>query len=51
MEITLNVTLDEAKGMLALMGETPSKTGFFPLMVKISKQVESQVPEQEANKE
>lgn len=45
--ITLNITLNEAEGILAGLGELPSKSGAFGLMMKIKAQVEGQLPPEE----
>lgn len=48
--ITLNVTLNEAEGVLAGLGELPSKSGAFGLMMKLKAQIESQLPKEEEPK-
>jgi hypothetical protein len=45
MEIKLALTLDEVQALMDLMGETPAKMGFFPLMAKIKMQVDPQTVE------
>jgi hypothetical protein len=42
MEITLKLDVESTKAIINLMGETQAKQGFFPLMVELSKQLESQ---------
>ena len=42
--ITLDLTLNEVEGVLAGLGELPTKTGAYGLMLKIQAQVQSQVP-------
>jgi len=42
--ITLDLTLNEVEGVLAGLGELPTKTGAYGLMMKIQAQVQSQVP-------
>lgn len=49
-QITLNVTLNEVEGILAGLGELPSKTGAFPLIMKIQAQVQFQLPKTEEAK-
>lgn len=44
-EITLTLTLDEVNGVLAGLGELPSKTGAWNLIVKIQDQAKAQLPE------
>ena len=46
MEITLKLSEDAVRAILNLMGETPSKSGFFPLMIEIQKQIEAQKPQE-----
>ena len=48
MEITLKLTVEEVNSILQVLGELPSKTGAYPLMMKIKEQGEAQVPEEEA---
>jgi hypothetical protein len=45
MEIKLTLTLDEVQALMDLMGETPAKMGFFPLMAKIKMQADPQTVE------
>jgi hypothetical protein len=45
--ITLNVTLNEVEGILAGLGELPTKTGAFALLMKIRAQTEAQLPKEE----
>jgi hypothetical protein len=44
MEIELKLTLDEVNFILQTMGELPTKTGVWPLIVKIKEQADPQVP-------
>jgi len=44
MDITLTLTVDEVNAILTTLGELPSKTGAWPLIVKIKTQAEQQVP-------
>jgi hypothetical protein len=44
MEIVLKLTLEEINFVLQAMGELPSKTGVWPLIVKIKEQADPQVP-------
>jgi hypothetical protein len=41
--IKLDLTLEEVNGILGVLGDLPSKTGAWPLIVKIKEQAESQV--------
>jgi hypothetical protein len=45
--IKLELTLEEVNGILGVLGDLPSKTGAWPLIVKIKEQAEAQVPKQE----
>jgi hypothetical protein len=42
--IKLDLTLNEVEGVLAGLGELPTKTGAYGLMLKIQGQTQSQVP-------
>ena len=44
--IKLDLTLEEVNGILGVLGDLPSKTGAWPLIVKIKEQAEAQVPKQ-----
>jgi hypothetical protein len=48
MAITLTLELDEVNGILAGLGELPSKTGAWNLIVKIQQQAQPQLPPQDA---
>jgi hypothetical protein len=43
MEITLKLTAEEAQAILNVLGELPTKHGFWPLVMKIKEQAESQI--------
>jgi hypothetical protein len=47
MELTLKLTVEEVNAVLAVLGETPTKSGFFPLAMKIKEQAEAQLPKDE----
>jgi hypothetical protein len=47
MELTLTVTLDEAKGIMAVLGDLPTKAGAWPLLAKINQQISEQLPKEE----
>jgi hypothetical protein len=51
MEITLTLTLEEVNAILGVLGDLPSKTGAWPLIMKIKGQAEPQVPKPEEQKE
>lgn len=42
--ITLDLRIEEVNSILAVLGDLPSKTGAWPLMMKIKQQAESQAP-------
>jgi hypothetical protein len=41
--IKLELSVEEVNGILAVLGDLPSKTGAYPLMMKIKEQAEAQV--------
>ena len=43
-EIELNLTIEEVNSLLGVLGELPTKTGAWNLVVKIKQQAEAQVP-------
>jgi hypothetical protein len=45
--IKLALTLEEVEGILAALGELPTKTNAFMLMAKIRGQAQVQLPEEE----
>lgn len=42
--ITLELSLDEVNSVIAVLGDLPTKTGAFPLVMKIKQQAEAQIP-------
>ena len=42
--MTLELDINEINFILQTLGELPSKTGVWPLIVKIKEQAEAQVP-------
>jgi len=44
MSITLSLAIEEVNGILQVLGDLPTKSGAFPLMVKIKEQAEEQLP-------
>ena len=44
MEIELKLSVEEVNGILNVLGELPTKSGAFPLAVKIKSQADAQVP-------
>ena len=49
--IKLEVTLNEVEGILAGLGELPTKTGAFALLMKVRAQTEAQLPKEEVSAE
>jgi hypothetical protein len=49
--IKLEVTLSEVEGILAGLGELPTKTGAFALLMKVRAQTEAQLPKEEPKAE
>lgn len=47
MDLNLTLTVNEVNSILAVLGDLPSKTGAWPLLMKIKQQAESQLPKQE----
>jgi len=45
--IELKLTIDEVNAVLQVLGDLPTKSGAWPLIVKIKEQAEPQVPKQE----
>jgi hypothetical protein len=42
--IKLELSIDEVNAILQVLGDLPSKTGAWPLIVKIKEQADPQVP-------
>ena len=51
MDIVLTLTVEETNSILQVLGELPSKTGAWPLIVKIKEQADKQVAETEVTTE
>ena len=47
MQIKLELSLEEVNAILAGLGELPSKTGAWNLILKIQQQAQPQLPKQE----
>lgn len=43
-KITLDLTTEEVNAILQVLGELPTKTGAFPLVLKIKEQADAQMP-------
>lgn len=46
-DIELKLSLEEVNGLLGVLGELPTKTGAWNLVVKIKQQAEAQIPREE----
>lgn len=44
-DITLTLTVEETNAILQVLGDLPTKTGAWPLIVKIKGQAEQQLPQ------
>jgi hypothetical protein len=47
MEIVLKLSVEEVNGILQTLGQLPTSSGAWPLVVKIKEQAQSQLPEKE----
>ena len=47
MNIELKLTVEEVNYIISVLGELPSKSGAWPLILKIKDQGEKQIPKQE----
>ena len=47
MNIKLELTVDEVNAILGVLGDLPTKTGAWPLVMKIKEQAEPQLPKPE----
>jgi hypothetical protein len=43
----LNLTLEEVNAVLQTLGNLPTSSGVFPLLMKIKQQAEAQLPQEE----
>ena len=46
-KITLELTAEEVNAILQVLGDLPTKTGAFPLVIKIKEQADAQMPKKE----
>lgn len=44
MEINLKLTVEEVNGILQVLGNLPTSSGAWPLVIKIKGQADAQVP-------
>lgn len=47
MELTLRLTVEEINGILQTLGNLPTSSGAWPLVVKIKEQAQAQLPAEE----
>jgi hypothetical protein len=47
MDLHLTLTVDEVNGILQVLGDLPTKSGAYPLVMKIKEQAEPQIPKEE----
>lgn len=47
MDIELKLTVDEINAILQTLGNLPTSSGAFPLLMKIKEQAEAQIPQEE----
>jgi hypothetical protein len=47
MELNLKLTVEEVNAVLQTLGQLPTSSGAFPLLVKIKQQADAQLPQPE----
>ena len=47
MELHLTLTIEEVNGILQVLGDLPTKSGAYPLVMKIKEQADPQIPKEE----
>jgi hypothetical protein len=47
MEINLTLSVDEINAVLQTLGNLPTSSGAFPLLMKIKEQAEGQLPQEQ----
>ena len=47
MTIKLELSIEEINGILQVLGDLPTKSGAYPLVMKIKEQAEPQIPQEE----
>ena len=45
MELKLTLSIDETNAIMQVLGQLPTQSGAYPLLMKIKAQAESQLPE------
>lgn len=51
MSIKLELSTEEVNAVLQVLGDLPTKTGAFPLVMKIKGQAEAQIPKEQPQNE
>lgn len=51
MELNITLTVEEVNAVLQTLGNLPTSSGAFPLLMKIKQQAEGQLPKEEAGEE
>lgn len=49
MDINLKLTVDEVNAILGVLGDLPTKSGAWPLVLKIQEQAKTQLPQEKEN--
>lgn len=49
MGINLKLTVDEVNAILGVLGDLPTKSGAWPLVLKIQEQAKTQLPQEKEN--
>lgn len=47
--MTLDLSVDEINAILSVLGDLPTKSGAYPLVMKIKEQAEAQLPKESDN--
>jgi hypothetical protein len=47
MELNLKLTVEEVNAVLQTLGQLPTSSGAFPLLIKIKQQADAQLPQPE----
>ena len=42
-DVTLNLTIEEVNAIMQVLGDLPTKSGAYPLVIKMSEQLNAQV--------
>ena len=50
-DLILSLSVEEVNGILQTLGQLPTSSGAWPLVVKIKQQAEQQLPKEEVVKE